>query len=98
MCKKCKCGICLVLIAAATVIFWLLYQRANDSKEISHDGSTLVKDMKAVYSDSRSVCKDAKQMGKDMIDETVQMKDELVKEVRDVKNTICGCNKSNDNG
>lgn len=98
MCKKCKCGICLGLVAAAAVIAWLLYQRVGQSKEISHDGSTLVKDMKAVYSDSQCVCKDAKQIGKDVINETMQMKDELVKEVKDVKNSICGCDKSNDNG
>lgn len=98
MCKKCKCGICLAVVAAAAFIAWLLYQRASESKALSHDGSTLVKDMKAVYSDSKCVCKDAKQMGKDMIDETIQMKDDLVKEVKDVKDTICGCDKSNDNG
>lgn len=98
MYKKCKCGICLALIAAAAVIAWLLYQRASQSKEISHDGSTLVKDMKTVYSDSKCVCKDAKQIGKDVINETMQMKDDLVKEVKDVKDTICGCDKNNANG
>lgn len=98
MLKKCKCGICLGMIAAAAVIGWLLYQRMGQSKELSHDGSTLVKDMKTVYSDSKSVCKDAKQIGKDVIDETVQMKDDLVKEAKDVKDTICGCGKSNGNG
>ncbi len=96
MCKKCKCGICLALLAAAGVIIWMLYQRISQSKEISHDGSTLVKDMKTVYSGTKCVCDDAKQMGKDMINETMQMKDELAKEVKDVKNAICGCEKSND--
>jgi predicted PP-loop superfamily ATPase len=86
----------MLFIAAAALIFWLLYQRMSQSKEIQHDGSTLVKDMKSVYSDSKCVCKDARQMGMDMIDETMQMKDDLTKDVKDVKDQLCGCEKSNE--
>jgi hypothetical protein len=98
MCKKTKCGICIVLMAAAAVIIWMMYQRITQSKEIQHDGSTLVKDMKSVYSDSKCVCKDAKQMGMDVVDEAVQVKDDLAKEVKTVKNNICGCEKNDTQG
>lgn len=77
-------------MAAALIFMWILYQRMSQSQEISHDGSTLVKDMKSVFEDSKCVCKDAMKMEKDMCEETVQMKKDLV---NDVKN-VCGC----DNG
>ncbi len=94
MCKKCKCCLCLGLAAAAIVLVWMMYQRMSQSKEISHDGCTLVKDMKTVFEDSKCVCKDAKKMEKDMVDETIQMKKDLVK---DVKNAVCGCDSENEN-
>ncbi len=94
MCKKCKCGLCLGLLAAALILMLMMYQRMKQSQEISHDGATLVKDMRSVFEDSKCVCKDAKKMEKDMINETMEMKKDIV---QDVKNAVCGCEGQNAN-